>query len=832
VTAQSTTPDERIRARIPNRAIEDLKWRRVLERLQALCITEVGQRLAQRTAVWADVETIRVELLRVSEMRGLLDAGKTPPLSGIGGIGEALGRATQGSALAGEALLLVAESLRNSNLLRSYIVAREAEVPRIAFVASRIPDLTHLSRMVFATFDASGKIRDDATPKLADLRRRLTSAIQRTKRQLDEYLNAPEYDLVFQDDYYTLRDGRYVLPVKSSDKALMGGILHGHSNTGQTAYVEPPGMIALNNELISVRDEIEREEYTVLRDRTDRIVAELDAIGEMLDAVAELDHIHARALLAAEMGASAPQVNLRGHIKLLSARNPALILKGTKVVANDIEVGQPWRMLVITGPNTGGKTVTLMTVGLLVMMTQAGMHIPAGPDSLVGIFPRIFTLFGDPQSLEQDLSTFSGHLAQVREVLSEAGPGELVLMDEIIVGTEPSGGAALAIAVLEELAERRAVGVVTTHYDRLKTLSLSDPRFQNASVGLDGRTQAPNYVLTMGVPGSSSPIEMARRLGLPGRIVDRAVEVLGRREQDLQAALETVEGLRRGVEEERQGLRAERRQQIERTKELEAEKERVRRMSERMAADLKAEVMKDLTRARDEVRELIKKLQGSQDMRQVEAGRREIERVRAAVQARVPDAPPGAPKPPPAGTIATSEDSRAVAPGELQAGLQVQVKSLKQLGVVRSVLDGGKKVEVAVGALRVTVEAADLRVPNRQDVRREKARAREEALPEPPPSTPPPGAPPGEPVRVRPPRVAEYTVDVRGHRVDEAMDAIDRALDAAVMSGKSAIYVVHGHGTGALKRGVREALARHKQVATWRPADPEEGGDGCTVVEL
>lgn len=809
------------RSGVSQRALVDLKWSRLLDRLATCCATEEGAALAMRTPVLARVEDVRAELGRVTELRALGDTGATPPFGGILTLAPELDRAGKEGVLGREPIVKIADTLLGASRLWEWFDDREEQAPLCLQVAALLPDLSELAHILHTTFDAAGQIRDDASPALGDLRRRLVASSARVRAKLESYVGTMEADEVLQDSYYTIRDGRYVLPVKSSMKPNFRGIIHGSSQTGATVFIEPEALIPLNNELKLLHDAVEREEYLVLRDRTERVVARMGDIRWTTRVLAALDHLAARARLAHEMAASAPTVNDEGRTRLVGARNPHLLLKGSDVVPNDVPLHEQWQILVITGPNTGGKSVTLSTFGLCTLMTMAGMHIPADPDSEVGLFDQIFTVFGDPQSIEQDLSTFSGHLKVLGEVLETADDRTLLLMDEIVVGTEPTGGAALAIAVLEALAERGARGLVTTHYDRLKTMALGDGRFRNASVGIDLRTMTPTWRLSIGTPGSSSPIEMARNLGMNAKVLERAVALVGSQTEELQSALAALEAERESLAAERGALVKERERQRDLTREVDAERARMKQRGLEIARELQKDVLRELEKARDVARAAVAALQAEKDPRRIDETRRRVDRAVVAARTVVEPAPlPGAKADGPAPTPLQPDEL-----GRLTEGTRVWVRSLSRPGVVGRTAESPRRIEVTVGRARMTTELDNLAWPV--------------AAPPPPPKRPTmtvaaaaPTAPPEATGEDAPPRTSDWTVDLRGLRVEEGLEELIRRLDQALFEGRTALWIIHGHGSGAMKQAVRELCDKSRYVRRWRPGERADGGDGVSLVWL
>ena len=776
----------------------DLGWPRVLDALAERCASSAARQAVPAIPLMTDPTEIRLVLAQVQEIIAWHASDRMLSFGGVESIDAVLGRARSGGILLGEELFTIGGTLRSARTLADTITDAPGSFPLLSVIAGGIPDLSDLTRLLFSTFEPSGRIRDAASPELSDLRLRQTRLRARVKRQMEVYVASHELEATLQDSYYTVRDERYVLPVKTSEKPRFKGIIHGSSATGQTVFIEPEEMISSNNELLLLDEQIRREEHRVLRDRTDRVGEELPRIREAMEAVVSLDLLHARALLAKRLDASVPEVAGDGETRLQGARHPGLILKGNEVVPNTVEIRGEWQTLIVTGPNTGGKTVTLSTLGLCTLMTQAGLPIPALPGSRIAVFPRMFSLFGDAQDLERDLSTFSGHLEGIVGLLREAGPGALALIDEPLVGTEPNAGASMAIAVLEQLAERGVRGAVSTHYDRLKTLSLEDSRFQNASVGMDADTLQPTWRLTTGSPGRSSPLEMARRLGMPPAIVERAQEILGGQHGDLQRMLDALE-------EQRRDLADATRKAEETSLALEEERDAIRDQGEELAARSQAAAMEAIADARRDVAAAVRTLQKSGDGASLQRAGRQLDRAeRKARGAHVPRSTPATVDLPQGKRLATRED--------LVEGAAVWLIGMRRQAVIRQVPGDLERVEVHAGSLRFTSALQDLAV----DVSSAPARGSSR-----------PGALLSSGVDMLP---AE--VDLRGMRVDEGLAALDRALDDALLSGRSALRVIHGHGTGAMRKACRDHFGRSRHVAEWSPGAPDEGGDGVSLVTL
>jgi DNA mismatch repair protein MutS2 len=626
-----------------------------------------------------------------------------------------------------------------------------------------------------------------------------------------------------QDVYYTQREDRYVLPVRTDGKGFVRGIVHGTSQSGQTLFIEPEEIVDLNNRAKLAEAEVQDEERRILIRFSGWVAEEADAFDAALAAAETLDVIASAATIADDTVASEPIIDAAPRIGLLHARHPLMLLGERRCVANDVTVAAGATLLV-SGPNAGGKTVALKTVGLAALMVRCGHHLTAESGSAMGWFPDVTTDIGDAQSLEHDLSTFSGHMVNLRDLLATAGPGSLVLIDEIAVGTDPEQGAALAQAVLEALAARGVTGIITTHYERLKALGATDPRFANASVGFDLARLEPTFKLHLGAPGSSGALTVARRMGIAADVVDRARDLMGPHVVKVEELLASVADQRRRIEEERLALLAE-------LEAAEADRAAMRAQRDRTVARYE----KHTRAAHDEA------------LAALRAARREIDEVRREVKLRAAEATADDVKAAnrrlvtPGAVVAKLEPQRHMPPGtparpeQLVAGTPVIIPRLGRVEVVALLPDD--RVEVRVGAMRATVPAKDVLLDSHRLARRAERAPHPEspAAGESSPDQAPAnghlvdGVPPGGRANAR---TLDTTLDVRGNRVDEAVAQVDRFVDESLLAGRDAIFVVHGHGTGVLRKAIRSHLQTHQGIEKLRPGEQSEGGDGVTVAFL
>ena len=526
-----------------NAALSALEWEKVVERLQAHACSDPGRELCGSIAPGTDLDRIRIRLEENRDGRRMLTEDGPLPLEGLREIAPEVEQAIKGSSLAPLDLLRVGQTARTGERVRKFFEDRRGRFPRLAHHANGLPPLREIANEIEFKIDGEGKVLDRASPSLGNLRRQLQQIRNRLQKTAEEILGSPRFARHIQEAYATVRSGRLVIPFKTSAKGLFQGIVHDTSQSGQTVYFEPEELVHLNNEVKMAETEVEREVARILAELSGTVARKGDDLLACREILALLDLVQARCLLAEEMSAAEPTVNASGEVSLLAARHPLMVLARKQVVPNDLKLGRPYRCLVLTGPNAGGKTVALKTLGLLVLMAMAGLSIPATADSTVSVFPRVFAAVGDEQSVEQDLSTYSAHVRRLNEILAGADAGSLVLLDEVVSGTDPREGAAIGRAFLETLADREVRVLATTHFEELKGIAFGDSRFENGSMEFDTANLRPTYRLRLGVPGRSMAMEIARALGFPEEVLERSAryltdagqkldEVLARRERE------------------------------------------------------------------------------------------------------------------------------------------------------------------------------------------------------------------------------------------------------------------------------------------------------------
>lgn len=791
----------------PN-TLDELGWHRILDAVAQRCLTEPGV-TAVRAFRFGSDQDIATDLTQVSALMELIEHDGLLPIDGLEDVREIIGLCRRGGTGTVEGLYAVAKSARCLTRTRRRLSYHAEERRALAPLYEQMPDVSEVDACLRGLFDASGELRDDASPALAEACARRTTHLQRLKVRLDKYLQRDDIQDLAQDLYYTQRDDRFVIPVIASFQSKVPGIIHGTSSSGETVYIEPEHFVAGNNDLKLAEAEVRARRQEVLRDASLDVAARGDELMGAFDAGVRLDALQGRARFGIEMDAVVPKFAHSDDLVLNEAANPMLLLRGLDVVRNDITLEGTARFVVITGPNTGGKTVTLSTAGLLVLMTHAAIPIPVAPESHVPRFGSVFALIGDAQDIQRDLSSFSGHLAALTELLDAAGPGTLALLDELVVGTEPEAGAALAMAVMESLAERGARGFVTTHYTRLKTLAYENDSFANASVGVEADALTPSYELMMGLPGASNPFAVATHLGFDERVIERAQAIFAG-DAEFAVAIERLEQERVRLADRTEELK-------QAASQSEALKERYETRIAAMEArrevakrEMQAEVRQEAENALEAIRQQVREVQAERDPRALEQKRKRLEVLRE-------DAERLSAEPVPEADRAPQDQGDFLQPPS--PGDAVWVRPLGQAGRVVDVRDGS--VTLMVGSMRMSLKLREL--------------GKMAGSPSPSPSRRTEGGSTQEerrPNTLPVPQSSTNSIDLRGVRRDEVELPLLAFLDQSFRAGQRNVWIIHGIGTGAIREETRSLLTRVPYVDSFRSGERHEGGDGATIVWL
>lgn len=803
---------------VSENTLYDLEWDRVVDALAGHAATLNGRARCLALPFYESVSEAAAEIERVAEYRRLAEMSDPPSLAGISSevAGFVVKTQKHGVLEIGE-LLMVADTIKAGNRILKRMSGDADSSPKLSELCEGITPLHQsVSAIEHAVDRRREELKDSASGELGPLRRQVRNLHAKIKRKLDDLLGSQTVKALLRDNYFTIRDDRYVLPVKTAEKAGLKGIVHGSSGTGQTIYVEPKEMVSINNDLIMAEMAVVREELRILSNLSRLVAEEGQALLANLEILTELDVVQAKARLSEMLDCRAPKMLEQSRFFLKKASHPLLLMKDVETIANDLYLGDDFKALIISGANTGGKTVALKTMGLSVLMAWSGMHIPAAEGSTVGRFDSLFTVMGDEQSLADDLSTFSANIIKLNEVIKGCGERSLILLDEIVVGTDPRQGAALAQAIVESMADSGARMVITTHYERLKRLAYARDDFANAAVGLGEESLKPNYHVHIGVPGASAAFNIAQELGVIDHVVQRARNLMEGGDDELDGM---VARLQEEITKQKEEVR-----RLEKAKEdLELVRatyeRRLRLLESRERQEIvirRKEVIEEIAEAREQVREIIRTLQKggtmSEATRAMEELKRREEEAEEAVSAQE--------KKPKVEQVGSKDDGRkALTADALRPDMEVYIANLNQKGVVVQGADKRGMALVAVGRLKMRIPVERLKALNageRGEVKKKGGNLKEALLS---------GSDGHESNQT-------ISCDVRGERVEEAMMMVESFLDRAMQRNAPFVYIIHGHGTGRLKSVLREYFKTSPYVQKFRPGERGEGQDGVTVVVM
>lgn len=787
------------------KSLTTLEYPKILEQLTREAGFSASKELARTLVPSDDRNEVRRRLAFTSEARLLLEQRPDTGVRGAKEVRPHVRAAERGVMLSPHELVEILATLRASEYVSRLVRKVSEHFPLLWSLAVDLPVRPGLEARIGESINEDGDILDSASPALRRIRAELRAAQQRLQDRLGTLVN--EYRSALQEPIITTRSDRYVLPVRAEARGQVKGIVHDQSGSGATVFIEPAVVVEMNNRLRELHLEERREIERILQELSEAVASDGPYITLAVELLAQIDLHLAKARYAGLLRASAPSVNDNGRLLLRQARHP--LLRGN-VIPIDFWLGRDrddteMRMVVITGPNTGGKTVALKTVGLLSLMAQAGMHIPCEDGSEIPVYSDIFADIGDEQSIEQSLSTFSSHLTRIVEILRLATDESLALLDELGAGTDPSEGSALARAILAHLLTQRVNTVATTHYSELKVFAHEQPGVANASVEFDVETLSPTYRLSIGLPGRSNALAIATRLGLPEGIIENAREYVGTAGVEMEGLLANLQAERSAAANERYRLTMERveaeyqRTQAEKLR-TDIEEERVRVLNEARAQGRREveETRVELARVKTQMRRKLNEDQLSK-LRERTRGLEERMAVESPKSHRSHRAAP--------------ETEGAPLSGPLEIGDTVLVRSMGQRGEVVALVNGRGEVEVQLGAMKLRVLEGQVERLSRRRARA--AETRSIALPSREPTLAP-----------------ELQLDLRGWRVEDALEEVDRYLDNAALAGMPFVRILHGKGTGALRQAIRQQLSHHPLVKSQASADAKDGGDGITIVTL
>ena len=784
-----------------------LELHKILESLAEECTSQAAKRMAGDISPITDADIVRLEVGKTFSAYNATAKIGSPSFFAFSDIASVANRAKSGAQLSLRELLDVSKMLTQTEALLSWRRQYEGEL-KLDYLFECLYDSKHLNDKIQNAVISEDEISDNASPQLASIRKKIANAGAKIRDSLDRIIKSSDSKDYLQESLVTLRDGRYVLPVKSEHKSKVAGLVHDTSSSGQTYFIEPLAVVEANNEITILKGEEQEEIERILKELSSDVAGFADQLVSDYTASAQLDLYFAKANLGAKMAATMPEISDDGIIILNKARHP--LINRDRVVPVDFSLGAEYDSLIITGPNTGGKTVILKTVGLLTLMTMCGLLIPVSDGSKITVFEKILVDIGDQQSIEQSLSTFSSHMNKVIDILNTVDSRSLVLIYELGSGTDPVEGAALAVAIIEKIHSLGGKLVTTTHYQELKMYALETDGVQNASCEFDVKTLMPTYRLIIGSPGKSNAFAISARLGLGEDIIKAAEGMLSGESRRFETILDNLEATRQQLEEntrlaeeyrrETEKLRAEiaeERRKLTETKDSEIER------AKREARSIIDRVSRQSARLMDELEDLRKAKDKSDFSKRVSDQKMQYKRQIESLYSEE--------------SKLGGSDEEYVLPRPLKKGDDVRLTEGNKTGIVISQPDSSGNVMVQVGIMKTKVHVSKLRL-----VEKEMTFNNKKIQPQTPSRT----------VESRATRRPELELDIRGYTVDEGLYEVDSFIDRALMSGNKVVTIIHGKGTGALKEAVRNHLRKHPMVQSSRKGVYGEGEDGVTVCEL
>jgi len=793
---------------VNERTFHVLEYDKIIGMLTDHTVSAPGYEMAENLVPYTDREEVVSALAETEEALKIMVKYGTPPLGEFPDIRRHLGRVEKKATLSPEELLEIGRVLKTCNGIKEAFKSRdglnEAGLLIIPELVYRLKSHSDLMNEIFRCIEPDGRIADGASPELRNIRRNMVRCQEKIKELLNRYIQSPQYQKFLQESIVTIRNGRYVIPVKQEYRSSLPGLVHDQSASGATLFIEPMPVVEANNKLKELMLEEKREIERILGRLTEEVWKVREDIGSSFEILSRLDFIFAKGKLGYSMRGMVPQIVEGSKVNIVNGRHP--LIPQHQVVPISLNLGYDFNTLVITGPNTGGKTVTLKTVGLFVLMAQAGLCLPADYGTEIGIFRKVFADIGDEQSIEQNLSTFSSHMVNIVYIVDKVDRDSLVLLDELGAGTDPTEGAALAMAILEFLHNSGARTVATTHYSQLKAFAMVKPGMENASMEFDVETLSPTFRLLIGVPGKSNAFQISRRLGLNEEIIEKAREFLTQEDIRFEDIISDLEYNRTKAREEREKAikylkEAEmaRQKLAQRESELESARQQILRKAREEARMI-------LRQAKEEADQIIKELNKLSQVAAEKERNRAMEQYRMRLKQsldRVEGELAG-------GARQSHKHYEPVK--EVRLGETVYINTLGQKGQVLTLPDDNGEIMVQVGIMKVAVKMSDIRKAEESDNTAAVITSSKR------PSL----------------RLSSVSPDisVRGQTVDEALMNVDKYLDDAFLAGLKQVTIIHGKGTGALREAIHQYLRHHPHVGSFRLGKYGEGESGVTVVEL
>lgn len=784
---------------ISEKSLKTLEFDKVAEKLSAHTRLKQSKALCIDMNIYFDKTEIQTQLDFTKETKNILDSALELPLEYVAQIDEIMA-STIGSYLKEEEILDIAKTIKTSRLVKNFL--RE-NAPADGLLNSLAIDLfsdKELEEKIFSTFDNDFQVKHDATAELKSLYNSLKDSEKNLKARVNELLNTPSFAKHLQEQIYTTRDERIVFQVKASSKSKVEGIMHDVSATSQTFYIEPKQIVPLNNKIRELKIKIQAEIIAILTKLTKLIRENIDEIKNSEILLAQIDFHFAKARYAVKLKAVEPELCQEKFLKFNNMRHPLLLDYVENIVENDFEIGHDYKSVIITGSNTGGKTVALKTIGLFVLMTKAGMFLPCS-EAKVYPFENVLADIGDEQSIAQSLSTFSSHMTNIISILNHSNDETFVVIDEICAGTDPQEGAILAQVVLEELARKQATSCITTHYGELKALEFSNNYFKNACVEFDINSLKPTYKLIIGIPGLSNAISISSNLGLSAELVQKAKEILTSQKDSSIVVIEKLQETQQKVSQELQTAE-DLKEKYEILKiDLEKQLSEIKKDKKKTVKSIKTQLDSEIEGAKDEIKEILNELRQEKSEKIARRSYARLAKLEKHNRNEI-------------NKFDESEIYEELNWQEVKEGQKALLKDLHQSVIILSLPDKNGNVFVQMGQIKTKIK-------------KEKLAAHDEKK----------AAKPAQKFKTGTffelqKRDLSNTLDLRGFRVEEALDSLENYLDKASLANLTPIYVIHGHGTGALKSAVQDFLSTSPYVAKYRFGEAAEGGDGVSVVDI
>lgn len=780
-----------------------LEYNKIIELLKEQAGSEMTKNAVSELMPFRDASEIRESQAETTEAVRLINYKGPLPVGGFYDIEEIISFARKGGTLSMAQLLKVLYNMKTAERILSFLKGDLPELPIIFSIAELIVPCVKLASEIDRCIISEDEMADNASPQLRSIRRGIARQNEALKAKMNHIISSSDNKAILQDSIVTMRNGRYVIPVKQEHRGRVPGIVHDQSGSGATLFIEPQSIVNLNNELRQLELDEKTEINRILTELSEAVSEHYHDLKNNQKLMLELDMFMAKGRLSVMMDGEEPEIDEEGVMELKEARHP--LIDSERVVPVNIYIGRKYKSLVVTGPNTGGKTVTLKTAGLLSLMAQSGLHIPANQGSRVPVYGNIFADIGDEQSIEQSLSTFSSHMRNIVDIVSEADDRSLVLLDELGAGTDPAEGAALAIAVLESLSEKGACCIATTHYTELKKYAISTDGVENASMEFDVETLSPTYRLNIGIPGKSNAFEISSKLGLSPSIIDRARDLLEGGEIAFEDVISSLEEERKRAEEERDEailinieMKRQREELNQKIKKFEERRERELERAKEEARQIVREAKEVSKEVQEELKELAKLESLGERNLKFDINRKRLKELERKNR----------------NTLRRETNENPVSPDELEPGNRVKILTLNQNGEVLSKPDERGNLQVQVGMMKINVNVEDIMLIDSVPLKKKIKKSSYGSL-----------------YRSKAQSISS-SVDVRGKNLDDAVMDVEKYIDDAFISGLEEVTVIHGRGEGILRKGIQDALKRHKNVKSFRKGSYREGGDGVTVIKL